>query len=61
MLSENTQNQILQQVQMIYGSSIGKLEIILFTELEAKQNNTEYETQNYLSQLSKQLNPDTVW
>lgn len=46
---------------MIYGSSIGKLEIILFTELEAKQNNTEYETQNYLSQLSKQLNPDTVW
>lgn len=61
MLSENTQNQILQQVQMIYGSSIGKLEIILFTELEAKQNNTEYETQNYQSQLSKQLNPDTVW
>lgn len=61
MLSENTQNQILHQLQIIYGSSIGKLEIIPFTELEAKQNNTEYDTQNYLLQLSKQLNPDTVW
>ena len=60
-LSENTQDQILQQIQMIYGNSIGKLDIIPFTELEAKQNNTEDETQNYLSQLSKQLNPDTIW
>ena len=45
---------------MIYGNSIGKLDIIPFTELETKQNNTEDETQNYLSQLSKQLNPDTI-
>ncbi|CEO17520.1 hypothetical protein RMONA_05755 [Rickettsia monacensis] len=61
MLSENAQDKILQQVQMIYGSSIGQLQIIQFTELEAKQNNTEDEKQNYLLQLSKQLNPDSVW
>ncbi|WP_245207444.1 hypothetical protein [Rickettsia fournieri] len=60
-LSENAQDKILQQVQMIYGHSIGKLKIIPFSELEAKQNNTEDEKQNYLLQLSKQLNPDTVW
>ncbi|XVN40713.1 MAG: hypothetical protein RCO49_08105 [Rickettsia endosymbiont of Argas persicus] len=61
MLSENAQDKILQQVQMIYGSSIEKLKIIQFAELEAKQNNTEDEKQNYLLQLSKQLNPDSVW
>ncbi|XVN40904.1 MAG: hypothetical protein RCO49_09345 [Rickettsia endosymbiont of Argas persicus] len=60
-LSENTQDQILQQVQMIYGNSIGKLDIIPFTELAANQQNTEDEIKNYLLQLSKQLNPDTVW
>ncbi|CAK6517468.1 hypothetical protein [Rickettsia helvetica] len=46
---------------MIYDSSIEKLEIIPFTELAAKQQNAEYETQNYLSHLSKELNPDSVW
>ncbi|WP_024547311.1 hypothetical protein [Rickettsia gravesii] len=60
-LSENAQDKILQQVQMIYGSSIGQLQIISFAELEAKQNNTENETQNYLLQLSKELNPDIIW
>ncbi len=60
-LSENAQDKILQQVQMIYGRSIEKLKIIPFSELEAKQNNTEDEKQNYLLQLSKQLNPDSVW
>ncbi|QWB86720.1 hypothetical protein JRD95_00774 [Rickettsia parkeri] len=60
-LSENVQDKILQQVQMIYGSSIGKLEIIPFAELEAKQNNTKDEKQNYLLQLSKQLNPNSIW
>ncbi|HJD58845.1 MAG TPA: hypothetical protein LFV92_06815 [Rickettsia endosymbiont of Ceroptres masudai] len=60
-LSENTQNQILQQVQMIYGNSIKQLNIVPFTELEVQHNNAQDETQNYLSQLSKQLNPDTVW
>ncbi|XVN40804.1 MAG: hypothetical protein RCO49_08650 [Rickettsia endosymbiont of Argas persicus] len=40
-LSENAQDKILQQVQMIYGSSIGQLQIIPFAELEAKQNNKE--------------------
>ncbi|WP_341794408.1 hypothetical protein [Rickettsia endosymbiont of Rhinocyllus conicus] len=60
-LSENVQDKILQQVQMIYGSSIKKLKIIQFAELEAKQNNTEDEKQDYLRQLSKQLNPDSVW
>ncbi|ALA62002.1 hypothetical protein [Rickettsia amblyommatis] len=60
-LSENTQDKILQQVRMIYGSNIEQLQIIPFTELEAKQNNTEDEKQNYLLQLSKQLNPDSVW
>ena len=60
-LSENTQDKILQQVRMIYGSSIGQLQIIPFAELKAKKNNTEDETQDYLLQLSKQLNPDTVW
>ncbi|WP_342269510.1 hypothetical protein [Rickettsia endosymbiont of Orchestes rusci] len=60
-LSENAQDKILQQVQMIYGSSIEKLKIIQFAELEAKQNNTEDEKQDYLLQLSKQLNPDSVW
>nr|WP_253307432.1 hypothetical protein [Rickettsia endosymbiont of Ceutorhynchus assimilis] len=60
-LSENAQDKILQQVQMIYGSSIEKLKIIQFAELEAKQNNTEDEKQNYLLQLSKQLNPDSIW
>ncbi|KJV80293.1 dnaA N-terminal domain protein [Rickettsia hoogstraalii str. RCCE3] len=59
--SENTQDKILQQVRMIYGSSIGQLQIIPFAELKAKKNNTEDETQDYLLQLSKQLNPDTVW
>ncbi|MFP3033988.1 MAG: hypothetical protein ACEY3C_00170 [Candidatus Tisiphia sp.] len=54
-LSENAQDKILQQVQMIYGNSIKKLDIIPFTELAANQYNTEDETQNYLSQLSKQL------
>ncbi|AFC70005.1 hypothetical protein A3305_00100 [Rickettsia amblyommatis] len=61
MLSENAQDKILQQVQMIYGRSIGKLKIIPFAELEEKQNNIEDEKQNYLLQLSKQLNPDSVW
>ncbi|AFC72469.1 hypothetical protein MCC_04620 [Rickettsia rhipicephali str. 3-7-female6-CWPP] len=61
MLSENAQDKILQQVQMIYGSSIEKLKIIPFAELEAKQNNTEDEKQDYLLQLSKQLNPDSIW
>ncbi|EER22376.1 MULTISPECIES: hypothetical protein [spotted fever group] len=42
-LSENAQDKILQQVQMIYGRSIEKLKIIPFSELEAKQNNTEIE------------------
>ncbi|XVN41749.1 MAG: hypothetical protein RCO49_04550 [Rickettsia endosymbiont of Argas persicus] len=60
-LSENAQDKILQQVRTIYGSSIGQLQIIPFAELEAKQNNTEDEKQNYLLQLSKQLNPDSVW
>nr|WP_228368885.1 hypothetical protein [Rickettsia peacockii] len=46
---------------MIYGSNIGQLQIIPFAELEAKQNNTEDEKQDYLLQLSKQLNPDSVW
>ncbi|KJV76531.1 hypothetical protein RHORCCE3_1589 [Rickettsia hoogstraalii str. RCCE3] len=35
-LSENTQDKILQQVRMIYGSSIGQLQIIPFAELKAK-------------------------
>ncbi|XVN42490.1 MAG: hypothetical protein RCG15_07795 [Candidatus Rickettsia vulgarisii] len=61
LLSEHSQDKILQQVRMIYGSSIGQLQIIQFTELEAKQNNTEDEKQNYLLQLSRQLNPDSVW
>ncbi|XLM33863.1 MAG: hypothetical protein QFX12_00105 [Rickettsia africae] len=60
-LSGNAQDKILQQVQMIYGSSIEKLKIIQFAELEAKQNNTEDEKQDYLLQLSKQLNPDSIW
>lgn len=60
-LSENAQDKILQQVQMIYGSSIEKLKIIQFAELEAKQNNTEDEQQNDLLQLSKQLNPNSIW
>lgn len=60
-LSENAQDKILHQVQMIYGRSIGKLKIIPFSELEAKQNNTEDEKQNYLLQLSKQLNSASVW
>ena len=60
-LSENTQDKILQQVQMIYGSNIGQLQVIPFAEFEAKQNNTEDEKQDYLRQLSKQLNPDSVW
>ncbi|MFV0251412.1 MAG: hypothetical protein AB8U53_00340 [Rickettsia aeschlimannii] len=40
-LSEYIQDKILQQIQMIYGSSIRQ--IIPFTELEAKQNNTKDE------------------
>ncbi|KHO03649.1 hypothetical protein JS61_04265 [Rickettsia felis] len=60
-LSENAQDKILQQVQMIYGSIIEQLQIIPFAELKAKQNNTEDEKQNYLLQLSRQLNPDSVW
>nr|WP_245968995.1 hypothetical protein [Candidatus Rickettsia colombianensi] len=60
-LSENAQDKILQQVRMIYGSNIGQLQIIPFSELEAKQNNIEDEKQDYLRQLSKQLNPDSVW
>lgn len=60
-LSENTQDKILQQVQVIYGSNIGQLQIIPFAELKTKQNNTEDEKQNYLLQLSKQLNPNSVW
>ncbi|KJW02660.1 hypothetical protein REIP_0672 [Rickettsia endosymbiont of Ixodes pacificus] len=46
---------------MIYGSSIGQLQIIPFAELATNQHNTEDEKQNYLLQLSKQLNPDSVW
>ncbi|MGN7619476.1 hypothetical protein [Rickettsia amblyommatis] len=61
MLSANTQNQILQQVQMIYGNSIEKLSILSFTELADKKQNAEYDTQNYLLQLSKELNPDSIW
>ncbi|WP_341794726.1 hypothetical protein [Rickettsia endosymbiont of Rhinocyllus conicus] len=61
LLSEHSQDKILQQVQMIYGSSIEKLKIIQFSELESKQNNTEDEKQDYLLQLSKQLNPDSIW
>ncbi|AFC72465.1 hypothetical protein MCC_04590 [Rickettsia rhipicephali str. 3-7-female6-CWPP] len=60
-LSEHSKDKILQQVQMIYGSNIGQLQIIPFAELEAKQNNNEDEKQDYLRQLSKQLNPDSVW
>ncbi|ACP53554.1 Unknown [Rickettsia africae ESF-5] len=60
-LSEHSKDKILQQVRMIYGSSIGQLQIIPFAELEAKQNNIEDQRQDYLWQLSKQLNPDSVW
>ncbi|AFB26348.1 MULTISPECIES: hypothetical protein [spotted fever group] len=60
-LSEHSQDKILQQVRMIYGSNIGQLQIIPFAELEAKHNNTEDEKQNYLLQLSKQLNPNSIW
>ncbi|APZ30008.1 hypothetical protein [Rickettsia conorii] len=60
-LSEHSKDKILQQVRMIYGSSIGQLQIIPFAELEAKQNNIEDQKQDYLWQLSKQLNPDSVW
>ncbi|MCX4084006.1 hypothetical protein N7281_03895 [Rickettsia hoogstraalii] len=61
MLSENAQDKILQQVQMIYGQAVKQLEIIPCAKLEVKQNNTEDEKQTYLLQLSKQLNPDSVW
>ncbi|WP_342170141.1 hypothetical protein [Rickettsia endosymbiont of Seladonia tumulorum] len=61
LLSEHSQDKILQQVRMIYGSNIGQLQIIPFAELKTKQNNTEDEKQNYLLQLSRQLNPDSVW
>ncbi|MCC8419297.1 MAG: hypothetical protein LN590_07285 [Rickettsia endosymbiont of Glossina mortisans submortisans] len=37
------------------------MQIIPFSELEAKQNNTEDEKQSYLLRLRKQLNPDSVW
>ncbi|MFP3011909.1 MAG: hypothetical protein ACEY3D_02760, partial [Rickettsia sp.] len=61
LLSEHSQDKILQQVRMIYGNSIGQLQIIPFAELKAKQSNTEDEKQNYLLQLSQQLNPNSVW
>ncbi|HJD58143.1 MAG TPA: hypothetical protein LFV92_02860, partial [Rickettsia endosymbiont of Ceroptres masudai] len=38
-----------------------QLDIVPFAELEAKQNNAQDETQNYLLQLSKQLIPQSVW
>lgn len=46
---------------MIYGNSIGQLQIIPFAELKAKQSNTEDEKQHHLLQLSRQLNPNSVW
>ena len=46
---------------MIYGQAVKQLEIIPCAKLEVKQNNTEDEKQTYLLQLSKQLNPDSVW
>ncbi|ABV84899.1 hypothetical protein [Rickettsia massiliae] len=60
-LSEHSKNKILQQVRMIYGSNIGQLQIIPFAELATNQHNTEDAQQNYLLQLSRQLNPDSVW
>ncbi len=61
LLSEHSQDKILQQVRMIYGNSIGQLQIIPFAELATNQYNTEDAQQNYLLQLSRQLNPDSVW
>ncbi|CAK6517530.1 MAG: hypothetical protein O7C68_04035 [Rickettsia endosymbiont of Ixodes ricinus] len=60
-LSEYAQDKLLQQVQIIYGKSVEQLKIIAFTKLNANQHNTLDEKQKYLLQLSKQLNPESVW
>ncbi|QWB86738.1 hypothetical protein JRD95_00792 [Rickettsia parkeri] len=46
---------------MTYGSNVRQLQIISFAELKDNQDNTADEKQDYLLQLSKQLNTDSVW
>ncbi|KJW04255.1 hypothetical protein RAT170B_1399 [Rickettsia argasii T170-B] len=62
-LSENTQDKILQQVRMIYGSSIGQLQIIppFVNAASKKENDPKQADQTYLLALSKQLDPTSVW
>ncbi|WP_342259851.1 hypothetical protein [Candidatus Tisiphia endosymbiont of Metellina segmentata] len=62
-LSEHIKTKILQQVQMVYGNKITKLQITPYKQsISATQgNNTKDENNAYLLELAKQLNPDSLW
>ncbi|UCM85598.1 MAG: hypothetical protein LF885_06535 [Rickettsia endosymbiont of Culicoides impunctatus] len=62
-LSEHVKAKILQQVQMVYGNKITKLQIIPCKQSipTTPGNNTKDENYAYLLELSKQLNPDSLW
>ncbi|WP_417905338.1 hypothetical protein [Candidatus Tisiphia endosymbiont of Micropterix aruncella] len=62
-LSEHVKTKILQQVQMVYGNKITKLQIMpCKRSISTTQgNNTKDENYAYLLELSKQLNPDSLW
>ncbi|WP_342271900.1 hypothetical protein [Candidatus Tisiphia endosymbiont of Parasteatoda lunata] len=62
-LSEHVKTKILQQVQMVYGNKITKLQIMPYKQSipTIQENNTKDENHAYLLELSKQLNPDSLW
>jgi|GEM_PF-1941788 len=60
LLSEHSKDKILQQVQITYGRAIGQLQIIPFAEFEDNRHTAD-EKQDYLLQLSTQLNPESIW
>lgn len=62
-LSEHIKTKILQQVQMVYGNKIIKLQIIPCKQSisATQENNTKDENNAYLLELAKQLNPDSLW
>ncbi|ALN41251.1 hypothetical protein ASQ44_03810 [Rickettsia rhipicephali] len=62
-LSEHVKTKILQQVQIVYGNKITKLQIMPCKQsIPAIQgNNTKDENYVYLLELANQLNPDSLW
>lgn len=62
-LSEHVKTKILQQVQIVYGEKITKLQIMpCKRSISTTQgNNTKDENYAYLLELANQLNPDSLW